>query len=316
MFAPMPLLSIVVCTYNRAELLEFCLGSLSDQLSAYTNDAVEVIVVNNNCTDNTSSVVGKANARCAAIREVVELNQGLSCARNRGIEEAKAEWVFFLDDDALAGADMIQRALEWIAKPGIQVFGGKYVPWYHYGSTKWFKDEYASTPLPYVEALSLKKSHEFLTGGILCIHKDLFQRFGLFNPEIGMIGNQVGFGEETELMRTYRSHGIDLWYDPLLVIRHVVKPQLLDPSWHIRAGWALGRDRVIAGSTRNGALYMAGVVLVLIGLTALDGVRNAVRAVLNPTFYRENWWIETFRKAAKRSAIVYYTSLGKSTASE
>jgi len=302
-----PSLSVVICTFNRAELLELCLQSLGKQ-SARLQD-FEVIVVANNCTDSTPDVVSKAQTFLPNLRAVNEPAQGLSHARNRGAREVRTEWVFYLDDDALADQDMIRNALLFIREVGGKIFGGQFKPWYHYGRTAWFKDEYGSSHLKYTGRTLLTARSEFLTGGVFCVHVSLFERYGGFDPLLGMNGLNVGYGEETEYQKVLRKNGVDIWYDPSLVIEHVVKPQLLTPEWHLAAGWALGRDKVLSGNLPKGRVYLLSVALTAVVITALDAAINGAKLLLSKDYYPENWWIDTFRKAAKRAAILYTASL-------
>jgi len=97
-----PLVSVVVCTYNRAEYLDVCLLSLHRQ--SYPD--YEIIVVNGPSTDGTDRVL----AKYPDIRVILqkELN-GLSFARNLGIRVAEGEIVAFIDDDAVADAHWLDR---------------------------------------------------------------------------------------------------------------------------------------------------------------------------------------------------------------
>ncbi|SKA99717.1 Glycosyl transferase family 2 [Prosthecobacter debontii] len=92
----MPLISIVIPTFNRAQALQACLESL------YALDAVpggfEIIVVDDGSQDTTRQV-------CQAwpqIRYEWQANQGVARARNRGVELAQGEWIAFIDDDCQA----------------------------------------------------------------------------------------------------------------------------------------------------------------------------------------------------------------------
>lgn len=306
--AMVPRISVVICTYNRAELLVHCLEALAVQDAP--PGAFEVVVVDNKSTDGTQSVAASFAGRVPGLRVVREERQGLSHARNRGIAEALSDWIYFVDDDAKATPDFVGRACALIDAVQPQIFGGTFAPWYHYGRPKWFRDAYASSDLRYAHRRVLPRGR-YLTGCNFCVHRALFDRFGLFDPNLGMRGQVVGYGEETELQRDMQAAGVPIWFDPGLRVDHVVNAERLNVGWQIGSGWALGRDRVRSGkvSTRPGFLLV--VAATGLGLTFLDGLRNGIRLLVVPGFYRENWWIETFRKAAKRAAIVYTASVGE-----
>src|SRR5690349_3554566 len=90
--------TVVVCTFNRASLLIGCLSRLAEQAGPQT--ASEVLVVDNNSSDNTTESVKPFCERYAWFRLAVENKQGLAQARNRGWQEARGEYVAFIDDDA------------------------------------------------------------------------------------------------------------------------------------------------------------------------------------------------------------------------
>ena len=124
-----------------------------------------------------------------------------------------------------------------------------------------------------------------------------------------MRGNSVGYGEETELQRDFQAAGVKIWFDPTIKMEHVVKPQCLDVSWQIASGWALGRDRVRSGKVPHNAGYLTAVLITGLALTVVSASVNGLKLLVQRDYYKENWWIDTFRKAAKRAAILYTASL-------
>jgi glycosyltransferase involved in cell wall biosynthesis len=92
-------LTVILCTYNRRKGLIRTLRSLQNQYSE-NHIPWEVLVVDNNSTDNTfDSVREFAKKSDIVIRYVREEKQGLSYARNRGIKEARGQYVHFIEDD-------------------------------------------------------------------------------------------------------------------------------------------------------------------------------------------------------------------------
>src|SRR5690349_18627126 len=96
---PPRLISVIVCTYNRAQSVYRTLLSLS--LMAVPADVDwEVLVVDNNSTDATSEVVKRFTQRSGmTVRYLFEGRQGLNHARNAGVKAAHGNLLFFLDDD-------------------------------------------------------------------------------------------------------------------------------------------------------------------------------------------------------------------------
>jgi glycosyltransferase involved in cell wall biosynthesis len=301
-----PVVSLVICTYNRAELLHHCLLACA-ALRGKEGD-FEVVVIDNKCTDRTQEVVASHVGHVPGLRVVREEKQGLSHARNRGIEEAQSDWIYFIDDDAKVAPDFIERALACIEEVKPLVFGGTFAPWYHYGQPRWFKDHYASSDLRYPVRRVLPKGR-FLTGCNFCVHRSVFERFGTFDPNLGMRGNLVGYGEETELQREIQAAGMAIWFEPALKMDHVVNAERLNVSWQIASGWALGRDRVRSGKVPRNPGYLTAVLITGLALTVVSASVNGLKLLAQRDYYKENWWIDTFRKAAKRAAILYTASL-------
>jgi glycosyltransferase involved in cell wall biosynthesis len=96
--------SVIIPTHNRAEVLPRALRSVFLQ----TTPVAEVIVVDDGSTDNTSTVVQRDFAEAVLIRQS---NRGVSHARNRGIEQAKGEWLALLDSDDEWKPDKIEVQL-------------------------------------------------------------------------------------------------------------------------------------------------------------------------------------------------------------
>ena len=96
----MPRLTIQLCTYNRARLLERVLEALFDQ--TVPDDAYEVVLVNDGSPDDTRAVIERVRplARCAFVA-IEQANAGLARARNTGIARSTGERIVFMDDDVL-----------------------------------------------------------------------------------------------------------------------------------------------------------------------------------------------------------------------
>ncbi len=110
-------ISVVICTYNRAIILERCIESL--KMQTYPN--FEIIVVNGPSTDETDKVLEKYKE----IRTVNERKlNGLSFARNLGIKEAKGEIIVFIDDDSVADKNWIKYLVEGYTDESIGGVGG------------------------------------------------------------------------------------------------------------------------------------------------------------------------------------------------
>lgn len=91
----MPKVSIIIPIYNQEKCLEKCLQSLISQ----TIDDVEVILVNDGSIDNSESIAKDFTQKYSYINYFYQETRGVSVARNKGMEEAKGEYLYFLDSD-------------------------------------------------------------------------------------------------------------------------------------------------------------------------------------------------------------------------
>lgn len=232
-------LSIVICTYNRAELLQSCLMSLIRQTA--DPSLFEIIVVNNNSTDNTQEIVETFSTRHSNIIGVVEFQQGLSHARNRGFRQARTDWVAFLDDDARARPDYVDRLLHDIKHCDFDALGGVYMPWYKYGKPKWFKDRYGSNKANRIHMDKIADcSH--VSGGNCAFKKTVLEEMSGFAGNLGMKGNKLSYGEETLLQIQMRREGKRIGFDHQLVVDHAVMPDKMKVAWFFASAFIHGRD--------------------------------------------------------------------------
>src|SRR5439155_3374606 len=112
---------------NRAVRLKAALDAL---LAQDTSLDYEVIVVDNNSSDDTARVVRDvAFCRNDCVRYVFEGRQGLSHARNRGIDEARADMIAFTDDDVRVATDWVgQIARAFDEREDVDYVGGRVLP--------------------------------------------------------------------------------------------------------------------------------------------------------------------------------------------
>ena len=234
-------LSLVICTYNRSELLGLCLESLTKQTVA--SSQFEVIVVNNNSTDNTEKVAKGFSESFINYRVVMELTQGLSVARNRGYKEAEADWVLYLDDDAKAHTNLVERALWLIKNHNFDCFGGRFNAWYRGEKPKWIPDEFGTNyELKDFGRLDvLNNGGRCACGGIFAVKKKVLEELNGFSAEYGMSGDSLGYGEETQLQYLMSCKGYLIGFDPKLQVDHLVGRKKYSIFWHLRNGYVVGR---------------------------------------------------------------------------
>jgi len=102
------LVSVIVCTYNRAVLLPRVIAQLCSQ--DYPQDSFEIIIVDNASTDETAQEFQRiASGYCLPLRYVREARPGVTFARNRGAAEARYPYLAYLDDDCIVGSNWLSQ---------------------------------------------------------------------------------------------------------------------------------------------------------------------------------------------------------------
>lgn len=114
------MISIVIPTYNRADILKECLEHLMSQEissgSGELRDQFEIIVVNDGGTDETAHVVNNFVTRGqVSVRYLEKKNEGQGIARNYGVREAKGDVIVFIGDDILVESDFVAKHLAFHA---------------------------------------------------------------------------------------------------------------------------------------------------------------------------------------------------------
>jgi O-antigen biosynthesis protein len=219
-----PNVSVVVCTRERPDDLRRGLTALQAAAPA----PLEVIIVDNApSTEKTKDVA----RQFPAFRYVCEPRPGLNWARNRGILEARGEIVAFTDDDVIVDASwagMLQQTfarhpsvaaatglitpfeLSTAAQAQFELLGGfgrGFVPkWFHYPS---------GTGVPW-RALG---TGVLGTGASMAFRRDLFQRIGLFLPQLDTGTVTEGGGDLEILYRTLK-YGFPIAYEPRALAWH------------------------------------------------------------------------------------------------
>jgi len=199
-------LSIIICTFNRSGILDICLEHIVEQLPLVTG--VTILVIDNNSSDNTKSVVEKYQKETPLIRYYLEPKQGLSHARNRGYQEAKADWVGYLDDDSIIEKDFLKESLLTIQEEEFDVFGGKITPWFKYGKPRWLNDNFETNISKDTQKGPIEPTR--IWGGVMFFKRAILVEVNGFSPDLGMNGTKIAYGEESHLIKLIQENGYNL----------------------------------------------------------------------------------------------------------
>jgi glycosyltransferase involved in cell wall biosynthesis len=239
---PPPLISVVICTYNRADLLPGALGSLLQQ--SLDQSLFEIIVVDNNSTDSTPDVVAQYLSY-PHIRYIHEVSQGLAHARNRGYKEASGRYVAYLDDDARADPEWLKSILNVFNNTVPEPFavGGPIYPFYLSQKPEWFKDDYEIRSWGDKPRFLVPK--ESFSGSNMIFTKIILEQSGGFNIHVGVNGATLSVGEETSLfLKLWESYdGQDIfYYSPGIKIFHYAPPEKMNTTYALKRSFAWGQS--------------------------------------------------------------------------
>jgi glycosyltransferase involved in cell wall biosynthesis len=224
---------------------------------------IEVLVVDNNCTDDTSQVVNEFRERLP-IRRVSEGQQGLAHARNRAIAEFRGDVLLFTDDDMLLAPGWLKAYRDAIsAFPDADYFGGRILPDWGNGKPRWIQD---NKPLSLIDGVlnwfdygietrPYRSTDQGPIGGSFGIRRRLFQRLGGFRFDLGRIGGGLGRGEETEFVDRAKQTDAKGVYVGQSLCRHAVDRRRLGLPMLFRYGIASGKARgALADTDRHGSV--------------------------------------------------------------
>jgi glycosyltransferase involved in cell wall biosynthesis len=230
-----PKISVVVCTYNRQDVLPDCLDSLINQNVDSAN--YEVIIINNNSTDSTQAVAESYVKNNYNFQLHFQPEQGLSHARNMGIAKANAEYIAYIDDDARVPENWIYTALRIIKEHKPDIFGGPAFPIFPGGKPEWYKDEYGIRG-DMGETGWIQKG--FIIGTNIFFRKCLLVEYGGFDPDLGMKGDSIGYHEETRLVRRAFTEGRKVFYCKELFVRDLIPDYKKSLAFFIQSKFSAG----------------------------------------------------------------------------
>ncbi len=242
-----PEVSVIIPTYNRSALLRDAVNSVLAQESQTT---FEIIIVDNNSKDDTAVVVQSLMDQYPGrLSYILETQQGNAHARNRGVNEARAPVIAFIDDDVTVEHNWLtslKNALD--SHPELSFVGGKVLPQWSTAPPSWLTPEHWS-PLAVLdygpdELIIAGKSPRGLLTANIAFRRSVFAEVGTFSPHLQRVKNAIGSMEDTEfLLRVCRS-GKQGMYLPGMVARAPVDNERLSKEYHRR--WHMGHGHFYA----------------------------------------------------------------------
>jgi glycosyltransferase involved in cell wall biosynthesis len=171
-----PFISIVIPVYNGVGTIQLCLGAIFR--SDYPRERFEVIVVDNNSTDNTPEIASQYPVRLVYEREF----QGPHAASNTGVREAQGEIVVFTDSDCVPDPEWLRALVEPFADPDVVAVGGRIEAYHPTSRVERFLQQEVQ-PLKNCIRLSESFPVSLITANA-AYRLDALCAVGLFNPNM------------------------------------------------------------------------------------------------------------------------------------
>ena len=293
-----PLITVAICTHNRAKYLTAAMRSVAAQV----HDDTEVLVVDNASTDQTAALAQEFASNHLNFRYVAETRPGISFARNTAFLEARGQFVLFLDDDATAEPGWLTAYQKFIINPPsgkIAVLGGAVYPRYESPPPRWIsakenKYDLGNKPFCYGRLDSPWECNNAYSRRIAVEQ-------GLFDVRLGPVGNALSYYEGAEFNLRLQDAGYEIWWVPGAGIQHTFHASRMNLRWYCRSAFATGTSaalkklKLTPGPGRRlgwrlGRVALApfhflinlGVFLILYPLgkqaSAVSALRRAIRA--------------------------------------
>lgn len=242
-------ISAIVCTHNGSKYLKRAIDSLIDQ--SLTKENYEILIIDNNSTDNTKDIAVSLLERGKNIRYIFEPKLGLSHARNRGIKEARGEVIVYMDDDAYACNDFLLKHAEAYENtlPKPTAVGGKILLDWEVPRPDWFPDSMQRS-LTYINYspeprfLDFQK-YEYPFGANMSFLKEKLIESGGFDVNLGRVGKNLLSNEEKELFSKIHEKGLKVYYIPEAFVHHAVTKQRVSKEFLFKRQYWQGISDVV-----------------------------------------------------------------------
>lgn len=257
--AAVPLkVTVAIPTYNRAAFLRQTLAGLVAQ--QFPRDHFEILVIDNNSTDDTRAIVAEFATARPAPCYLLETQQGLDYARNRAIAEARGEIIVFGDDDILVQPDWLAHmAVPLLADPAqkIGAVGGEVIPVFPDGLPPWVAEWHS--PLAFRPDLGPLEARHSPMGANLAFPRWIFEKLGRFHTALDRAAGNYFSGGDSEMIRRVRAAGHEVWFAPAAAVQHQMPASRTTFRYARRHAFDSARSRVIDRAGQPGATgYLAG----------------------------------------------------------
>lgn len=239
-------LSIIICTYNRAKYIRPLLDSIV--ANDLPKQEYEIILVDNNCTDNTREICSTFayDHSDVMFRYTIEPEQGLSAARNKGIKEATGDILVYIDDDAIVDTWYLRTITEYMDKNyDCMACGGPIIPLYETEEPKWMSHwtkELLTAYMYFGDKVRVYPGERYPGGGNAAYRAQVFEEVGLFNTDLGRKGDSLMGAEEKDIFDKMRAKAWRPIYLPQMILHHIIPQKKLEQDYFDRLTLQMGKS--------------------------------------------------------------------------
>lgn len=236
--------TVAICTWNRAASLDRTLGEF-EKLEVPPDVRWELLVVNNNSTDETDEVIGRHAGRLP-LRRLFEPEQGLSAARNCAVAAAGGDLILWTDDDILVDPtwlhEYVLAARQW---PEAGFFGGPITPYFSSPPEPWLEEAWDLVSHLHAERHDSDQPFVFERenlplGGNYAVRADVQRRYP-FDTRYGRKGHEQLRGSESGPLEQMHADGLEGRWVPGAHVRHHVPEEHQTLDYFRRYYFNLGK---------------------------------------------------------------------------
>jgi glycosyltransferase involved in cell wall biosynthesis len=241
-------ITVAICTWNQCESLRAALAQMT-RLSVPSTIRWDLLVVDNNCTDGTTTMIDTFRGRLP-VRVLSESRPGASHARNRALREAHGDFIVFTDDDVLVDEGWLAAFATATSRfPDAAAYGGPITPWF---LTPPDPDLCAAFPSLASGFCGLEQP---ISAGPMTADAHLwganmaFRRAAIagltFDPALGPSPTSLSRGEDVVFLSRLRARGGVAVWCPSMHVKHCVAPARMTLAYVTRFSFGKGREHVL-----------------------------------------------------------------------
>ena len=232
-----PRISVILCSHDRLHYVRSCMKSLASQTVG--QDGFEIILVDSGSPAAIHTQLKRLIEQVANARLLRLERSGVSLARNAGARAATGDYVAYIDDDAMAAPDWIERIQHVLVEQGCgpAVLGGRVLPVWERPLPSWWPPSLRGV----LSIIEHEGAGEYRTDALpasvepygvnMILRRDVMLRHGGFAEALGRLGLVLQSDEDVQLAWRLQDAGFSAVYDSRIVVHHSIQARRLNVEW-------------------------------------------------------------------------------------